>query len=201
MKGSILVLGTLITLILFTTAVFAGNPSKATQADAKKDTLIVESPDAHGQDMESGKGANPKPDGADWEKKDKGKTVTGTGSQDSKKGKDAQERPKTQQGDDKKTDKVKDAKDKDVAGKPGHDMARKETVVGYVMTIDNLTGLIVVKEENKKTERAIVVNARDLASLSAGAKVNIELAPGTNTAEKISVIAEGKGGAKSKRKK
>lgn len=182
MKRFIL-LGTLITLVLFTTAVFAGNPSKAAKADAKKDTLITEPAEAE-QAIEKKKGMKSQPEDIVKEKK----------------GKEAEGKSKPEEADDKKVDKENDNKDKDVSRKPDQDKPKKETVVGSVISINNMTGVIVVKEENKKTERTIVVNQDDLKSLSAGDKVNIELAPGLNTAEKVSIIAEGKGGSKGKKK-
>lgn len=88
--------------------------------------------------------------------------------------------------------------DRPAAGHDGGSKLKKETVVGYVVSIDNLTGEIVVQDENKKTKRTIRVNRATLETMNAGDKVNVELAPGTDTAERVNIIAVGKGGSKSK---
>jgi hypothetical protein len=69
-------------------------------------------------------------------------------------------------------------------------------IVGYVVSIDDENGVVVVEQENSKAERKIKVRREALRTLSVGAKVNIELASGTNIAKRINIIAEGKGGAK-----
>jgi len=128
-------------------------------------------------------------------------TIDDTGTKDLEK--DKQKKIDTKESGKKKVDKDKhnEMGGKVVTGQDNEAKLKKDTVVGSVISINNLTGEVVVQDENNKTERTILVNRDTLKTLNAGDKVNVELTPGSNNADKLNIIAEGKGGSKSKSKK
>lgn len=165
----IMLLGALITLVILTSSLFAGNPGKVAKTDDKQGTLIIDTTETTGKNLEKEKQGKAPSDEIDEKKVEK--------------------------------EKEKGSKEKGAKGQADESKLKKDNVVGSVVSINNLTGEILIQEENKKTERTVKVDQDTLRILKPGDKVNIELAPGANTAENVSIIAEGKDGSKSKGKK
>ena len=66
--------------------------------------------------------------------------------------------------------------------------AKAEVVKGEIVSIDTAKNEVVIKDEKTNTDKTIVVDPKEIATLKQGEQVKAILKTGTNTAEKIKVI-------------